>query len=83
MHVVNGLHHYLSDDPELVQSAEKIRPNCLIFENPKVQRITILDRKIPNVRAPKIAMFGMDCALGNDFQSLAQRSCRKRAFAPK
>ena len=83
MHILNGLHHYLSDDPGIsAKQLRKIRLNCLIFENRKVQRITLFGLEISlNVRAPRIAMLGTDCALGKRTSSLWLRdACRKNGI---
>jgi len=82
MHVVNGLHHYLSDDPELVQRAEKNQAKLLDIRKPKSAKDhAFWTGNILNVRAPRIAMFGMDCALGKRTSSLWLRdACRKQSI---
>ena len=82
MHVVNGLHHYLSDDPELVQRAEKNQAKLLDIRKPKSAKDhAFWTGNILNVRAPRIAMFGMDCALGKRTSSLWLRdACRKQGI---
>ena len=42
MHVVNGLHHYLSDDPELVQSAEENQAKLLDIRKPKSAKLSLI-----------------------------------------
>jgi len=82
MHVVNGLHHYLSDDTELVQRAEKNQAKLLDIRKPKSAKDhAFWTGNILNVRAPRIAMFGMDCALGKRTSSLWLRdACRKQSI---
>jgi len=82
MHLVNGLHHYLSDDPELVQIAEEKQSKLLDIRKPKKAKDhTFWTGKILNVRAPRIAMFGTDCALGKRTSSLWLRdACRKKGI---
>jgi len=82
MHVVNGLHHYLSDDPELVQRAENNQAKLLDIRKPKSAKDhAFWTGNILNVRAPRIAMFGMDCALGKRTSSLWLRdACRKQGI---
>lgn len=79
MHIVNGLHHYLSDDPELVLTAEKIQADLLDIRRPKQAKDHVFwTGNILNVRAPRIAMFGTDCAIGKRTSSLLLRdTCRE------
>ena len=82
MHIVNGLHHYLSDDHELVHIAEKNQAKLLDIRKPKSAKDNVFwTGNILNVRAPRIAMFGTDCALGKRTSSLWLRdACRKQGI---
>ena len=78
MHIVNGLHHYLSDDSEIVQTAQDNQAKLLDIRKPKRARDhSFWTGNILKVRAPRIAMFGTDCALGKRTSSLWLRdACR-------
>jgi len=65
MSVVNGLHEFLSDDPEL--SAAALRRGVSIRDVRKTRPRTELhfwSGEILSVGAPRIAVLGTDCALG-------------------
>ncbi len=65
MSLVNGLHEFLSDDPELAAAAA--RKGVSIRDVRKTARRTELhfwSGEILEVRAPRIAVLGTDCALG-------------------
>ena len=82
MHILNGLHHYLSDDLELVQAAEENQAKLLDIRKPKSAKDhAFWTGNILNVRAPRIAMLGTDCALGKRTSSLWLRdACRKNGI---
>ena len=82
MHIVNGLHHYLSDDSALVQTANENQAKLLDIRKPKSARDhAFWTGNILNVRAPRIAMFGTDCALGKRTSSLWLRdACRQHGI---
>ena len=63
--VVNGLHEFISDDPELVAAAT--RRGVAIVDVRKTARRTELhfwSGAILEVEAPRLAVLGTDCALG-------------------
>ena len=65
MSVVNGLHEFVSDDPELVAAAAA--KGVSITDVRKTAQRTDLhfwSGDIGEVRAPRIAVLGTDCALG-------------------
>ena len=65
MSVVNGLHEFLSEDPDL--SAAAARKGVTIQDVRKTARRTELhfwSGEIRSVGAPRIAVLGTDCALG-------------------
>ena len=65
MSVVNGLHEFVSDDPELAAAAAA--KSIAITDVRKTARRTDLhfwSGDIREVRAPRIAVLGTDCALG-------------------
>ena len=82
MHIVNGLHHYLSDDAEIVNTAKQNYAELLDIRKPKSAKDhAFWTGNILNVRAPRIAMLGTDCALGKRTSSLWLRdACRKNGI---
>ena len=78
MHIINGLHHYLSDDTELIQTADKFQAELIDIRKPKqAKEYAFWTGEIRSVRAPRIAMFGTDCAIGKRTSSLWLRNaCR-------
>ena len=65
MHIVNGLHSYLGDDPEIVKKAKKNHSRLLDIRKPKsINEYNFWTGKITTVKAPRIALLGTDCNLG-------------------
>jgi uncharacterized NAD-dependent epimerase/dehydratase family protein len=63
--LVNGLHEYVSDSPELVALAEQKGLEIIDVRKPKkVKDLHFWSGKIKEVKCPKIAVLGTDCALG-------------------
>lgn len=63
--VVNGLHEYVSDFPELVELAEKNGVEIIDVRKPKkFKDLHFWSGKIKEVKCPKIAVLGTDCAMG-------------------
>ncbi len=63
--VVNGLHEYVSDIPELADLARKRGLEIIDVRRPKkLKDLHFWSGKIAEVRCPKIAVLGTDCALG-------------------
>ena len=82
MHIVNGLHHYLRDDAEIVLTAQQNQAELLDIRKPKRARdLAFWTGDILNVSAPRIAMFGTDCALGKRTSSIWLRdACREHGI---
>ncbi len=65
MHVVNGLHEFVSDQPDLLAIAEKNRRQIIDIRKPKpTAALHFWSGKIAEVTCPKIAILGTDCAVG-------------------
>lgn len=63
--LVNGLHEYISDIPELSSLAAEKGLEIIDIRKPKkVKDLHFWSGKIKNVTCPKIAVLGTDCALG-------------------
>jgi uncharacterized NAD-dependent epimerase/dehydratase family protein len=63
--IVNGLHEYVSDIPELEEIARKNGLEIIDVRKPKkVKDLHFWSGKIKEVKCPKVAVLGTDCALG-------------------
>jgi len=63
--LVNGLHEYISDIPELAQLASDKGLEIIDVRKPKkVKDLHFWSGKIKEVKCPKVAVLGTDCALG-------------------
>lgn len=63
--VVNGLHEYLSEKPEIVALAAENRVELIDVRKPKSRKdLHFWTGEIYTVKAPIIAVIGMDCAMG-------------------
>jgi uncharacterized NAD-dependent epimerase/dehydratase family protein len=63
--LVNGLHEYISDIPELADLARKKGVDIIDVRKPKkFKDLHFWSGKIKEVKCPKIAVLGTDCALG-------------------
>ncbi len=65
MHIINGLHEYLSDIPEVTQLAEENGVTITDIRKPKPKgQLHFWEGSIYDIPALKIAMLGTDCNLG-------------------
>jgi uncharacterized NAD-dependent epimerase/dehydratase family protein len=65
LHLVNGLHDYLSDHPDLAALAESKGLQLIDVRKPKkFKDLHFWSGRIAEVKCPKIAVLGTDCALG-------------------
>jgi uncharacterized NAD-dependent epimerase/dehydratase family protein len=63
--IVNGLHEYVSDIPELAALSEQKGVEIIDVRKPKkVKDLHFWSGKIKEVKCPKIAVLGTDCAMG-------------------
>lgn len=63
--LVNGLHEYISDIPELAELAKQKGLDIIDVRKPKkFKDLHFWSGKIKEVKCPKIAVLGTDCALG-------------------
>lgn len=65
LNIVNGLHDYVSDHPDLAELAKAKGLQLIDVRKPKkFKDLHFWSGKIANVHCPKIAVLGTDCALG-------------------
>jgi uncharacterized NAD-dependent epimerase/dehydratase family protein len=65
LNLVNGLHDYVSEHPELVAIAEKKGLQIIDVRKPKkFKDLHFWNGKIKEVKCAKVAVLGTDCALG-------------------
>lgn len=65
MHIVNGLHEFLSDDPEFVAASAAHGVRLIDVRKPRPkQELRLFSGRIAEVTCPRIAVLGTDCAIG-------------------
>ncbi len=65
LNIVNGLHDFLNDHPDLVARAREKKVALIDIRKPKTRdQLHFWTGEIFNVPVPIIAVLGMDCALG-------------------
>ncbi|MDN5202020.1 DUF1611 domain-containing protein [Fulvivirgaceae bacterium BMA10] len=65
MSIINGLHQYLSDTPEIVKLAEENGVDLLDIRKPRpAKELSFWTGEIYQVESPIVAILGTDCALG-------------------
>ncbi len=63
--VVNGLHELVGDDPQFAAAARRSGARIVDLRRPKPRReLHFWSGAIAQVRAPRVAVLGTDCALG-------------------
>ena len=63
--IVNGLHEFLSDDAELVARALELGVDLIDIRRPLPRtQLHFWSGEILQVRAPRVAVLGMDCSIG-------------------
>ena len=65
MSIVNGLHDWLADDPELARAAEEKGVQLIDLRKPRPRRdLHFWSGEIYGVKAKRVAVLGMDCSIG-------------------
>lgn len=65
MHIVNGLHEFLNDDPEFADAAAARGVSILDVRQPRAKRdLRLFSGRIDTVTCPRIAVLGTDGAIG-------------------
>lgn len=79
LHIVNGLHDYLSERPHLKSLADAHGVQLLDIRKPKHRsQMHFWSGEIYEVQCPIIAVLGMDCAMGKRTTArLLTEACRK------
>ncbi len=78
--LVNGLHEYISEIPELADFARSRGLEIIDVRKPKkFKELHFWSGKVKNVHCPKIAVLGTDCALGKRTTTRFLTEAMKRA----
>ena len=65
MNIVNGLHEFLTEDPLFLESSLKNNVRIIDTRMPKSKgELRTFNGEIHNVKCPRIAVMGTDCAIG-------------------
>lgn len=65
MNIANGLHEFLTDDPEFVAASTANRVHIKDFRKPRPKKhLRMFSNRIREVTCPRIAVLGTDCAVG-------------------
>jgi len=65
LNIVNGLHEFLSEDQEMQALAEQHKVQLIDIRKPRPkEQLKFWEGTIEQVRCPKIAVLGTDCAIG-------------------
>lgn len=65
LNIVNGLHEFFNDDPELVAASEAGNVRMLDVRRPRDKKdLRLFSGRITDVTCPRIAVLGTDCAIG-------------------
>lgn len=77
--IVNGLHHLLTDQHEMVELANKYGAKLVDVRKPKPYKdLKFWSTEIFDVKCPIIAVMGMDCAIGKRTSAMfLKQACEK------
>jgi len=65
MHIVNGLHEFLNDDPVFAAASATRNVKILDIRKPRAKKdLRMFSGRIAEVSCPRIAVLGTDCAIG-------------------
>ena len=65
MNIVNGLHEFLTDDPEFVAASGASNVEIFDVRKPRAKKdLRVFSGRISEVTCPRIAVLGTDCAIG-------------------
>jgi uncharacterized NAD-dependent epimerase/dehydratase family protein len=82
MSLVNGLHRFLADDPELVSIVQSRGAQIIDFRRPRpTADLNFWTGEVLNLETPRVAILGTDCAIGKrTTASLLVDACREVGF---
>jgi uncharacterized NAD-dependent epimerase/dehydratase family protein len=82
MHIINGLHEFLNDKPDFVSLAKKYDITITdVRKTKKASDMSYWSGRITKVTTPRIAVLGMDCAVGKRTTSrFLVEACRKQGI---
>ena len=65
MNVVNGLHEFLNDDPEMAEASALGKVEIIDVRRPRAKKdLRLFSGRITDLGCPRIAVLGTDCAIG-------------------
>lgn len=65
MHIVNGMHEFLNDDPELAAASKARNVKIIDVRRPRDKKdLRVFSGQIADVNCLRIAILGTDCAIG-------------------
>jgi len=70
MTVYNGLHHFLSEDPEAVEAARRGGGRIVDIRKPDRSRLRIWSGEVLSTPGPRILVAGTDCETGKNIASM-------------
>jgi len=79
MHIINGLHEFLTDDEAFIQKAKTCNVRIIDIRKPKEKKeLKLFSGRIFDVKCPKIAVLGTDSAIGKRTTAriLTQKLCK-------
>ncbi|MCA0231635.1 MAG: DUF1611 domain-containing protein [Bacteroidetes bacterium] len=78
--IVNGLHEYLSEKPEIAELATQHKVQLIDVRKPKARKdLHFWTGEIYDVSCPIVAVIGMDCALGKRTTArLIRQACEQK-----
>lgn len=80
--VINGLHSYLGNIPEITKLAEKYNSEVIDIRKPKkIEELHFWSPEVLNLPCPVVAVLGMDCAIGKRTTAyFLMQACRKEGI---
>lgn len=80
--IISGLHSYLSDDEEFSQIAREFEVEIIDIRKPRpTKELRFWNGQIYKVKTPRIAMLGIDCAIGKRTTGkLVMEMCRRNGI---
>ncbi|MGJ8537099.1 MAG: DUF1611 domain-containing protein [Parasphingopyxis sp.] len=81
MNIVNGLHEFLSEDPEFIAAARASDVTILDIRKPRDKKhLRLFTGRINDVACPRIAVLGTDCAIGKRTTATILARAAQRAW---